>query len=231
MKTRDQLITDALRKCGALGDGETAASAQISAGASAINPLIKAWAAHGLQIWKIERVTEPMSSFVDDSALTVGVGQTIVTTNHPLKLVNAWREHTVDETVTELHIATRQRYLGNPTPTTTGTPVEVYYQPLKTTGQISLWPVPDTDWSTNGNLLLDFQVQFTETSTGSDVIDMPDHWEEALIYALAVRLAPEYGVPINERNLLKIDAKEALDLALSFSGEEGSLFIYPERRY
>jgi hypothetical protein len=229
MRTRDQLVTDALRKCGALGDGETAAAAQLAAGANAINALIKAWAAHGLQIWKMETVESLMSLMVDEDGLTVGVLQEIVTSNLPLKLISAYRYDTLSEVSVPLTIEARERFFDLPNLTSEGAPVTVYFQPLKTTGIFYAWPLPDGHWSTNGVFKLDFQVQFTNTTTGSDVLDMPDHWEEALIYNLAARLAPEYGLSINDRNVLKMEAKETLQLALDFSNEEGSIFIRPNR--
>jgi len=229
MRTRDQLVTDALRKCGALGDGETAAAAQLAAGANAINALIKAWAAHGLQIWKMETVTSLMSLMTSEVGLTVGVGQTIVTSNSPVKLISAYRYDALSEVSVDLTVESRERFFDIPNRTSEGAPVAVYFQPLKTTGTFYAWPLPDESWVTNGSFKLDFQVQFTTTTSGSDVLDMPDHWEEALIYNLAVRLAPEYGLSINDRNVLKIEAKETLQLALDFSNEEGSIFLRPNR--
>ena len=231
MKTRDQIITAALRKCGALGDTETATSGMISAGAAALVALIKARITDGLQIWKLEKVIEPFSSFTDTTPVTVGVGQTIVTTNSPLKLLGAWRRETATEITTPMDVISRQEYFRVPNPAAEGAPLQVYYQPLKTTGVLNIWPLPDATWQADGELVLDFHVKFTEVTTGTDVLDMPDHWEQAIIYELAVRLAPEYGVPINERQMLKLEADEYKKEALDFSQEEGSIYFAPDRHW
>ena len=68
---------------------------------------------------------------------------------------------------------------------------------------------------------------FEDMDSDSNDLSLPPEWTEAVIYGLAVRLAPEYGLSINERQQLKMEAKEAKDLALSFGTEEGSLYIQP----
>lgn len=230
MITRDQLISSALRKCGALGETETATSAQITAGATALNALIKAFSTDGMQLWKLETVVEPLSSFTVTTPVTVGVGQTIVTSKPPLKLHNAYRQIIADETKTELSVHTRQEWLDITNPATEGAPLAVYFQPIKTTGLLAIWPLPDATWQADGQLLLDFHVAVTETTTGTDILDFPDHWEQTIIYSLAQRLAPEYGVPIAERQLLTQDSERFRNEALSFSNEEGSVFLQPTRR-
>ena len=227
MKQRNQILKDAFRKIGALGENETLSTAQIDAGASALSSLIKAQVANGMQIWKIEQVSYALTTQTTGTA-TVGVGKDIVTTSVPLKLVGAWREY--DDIRTPLLIYTRQEFMDIPQMLSDGAPLAVYYQPMKTDGVLGIWPVPDTSWQANGNLILDFQIQFTDPVLGTDVLDFPDHWEQTIIYLLAQRLAPEYGVPINERNLLTQDSERFKIESLSFDNEEGSIFIRPTGR-
>lgn len=232
MRTRDDIITSALRKCGVLGDGETASSAMINTGAAAINPLISAMAADGMVIWKMEKLVIPFSTFTSTAPVTVGPAQTVVTTSAPLKCIGAWRQRSSDENTTPMEVITRYEHLDTPNPATTGAPIQAYFQPLKTTGLLQVWPLPDTYWQTDGDLILDVHTQFTQTTTGTDVLDFPDNWEETLIYQLAQRLAPEYGVPIQERQLLTADSERFYKKALDFSNEEGSIYMIPTmRRY
>ena len=39
-----------------------------------------------------------------------------------------------------------------------------------------------------------------------DNFDFPMQWQEAITYNLAARLAPEYGVPLGERQLIEQEA-------------------------
>ena len=45
---------------------------------------------------------------------------------------------------------------------------------------------------------------------------------------LAWRLAGEYGIPIQDRQLLQKEAMYFHDMAMSFGTEEGSLFLMPD---
>ena len=67
-------------------------------------------------------------------------------------------------------------------------------------------------------------------SAGTDDVDFPNEWYRALILNLAVDLAPKYGLGIQERDLLKEEADEALQLALNFDVEDASLYLQPEPR-
>lgn len=55
-ETRDQFIRDALGVCGILAEGETATGQQITDGARALNNMVKAWKAMGINLWCYQEV-------------------------------------------------------------------------------------------------------------------------------------------------------------------------------
>jgi hypothetical protein len=57
---------------------------------------------------------------------------------------------------------------------------------------------------------------------------IPEYWQEALIYGLAHRLSPEFGVPLADRQTLAAEAKRFLDDALEYNETEDSLFFRPD---
>jgi succinyl-CoA synthetase beta subunit len=61
-----------------------------------------------------------------------------------------------------------------------------------------------------------------------DNLDFPEYWMEAVIYGLAHRLSPEYGIPLQDRQTLAAEAKRFLDDALEYSPEDTSLFFQPD---
>jgi hypothetical protein len=65
-------------------------------------------------------------------------------------------------------------------------------------------------------------------NASTDDLDFPPYWTEAIIYGLADRLAPEYGVPLQDRQVLSQQAERFHQTALMFGQEEGSLFFQPE---
>ncbi len=84
-------------------------------------------------------------------------------------------------------------YLNLPNKNTSGTPVQFYYDPKIDFGTIFIWPAPvSTD-----NLLRFTYYRPLEVFTDSeDDPDFPNEWIEALVYNLAVRLAPRFGMPL-----------------------------------
>ncbi len=63
----------------------------------------------------------------------------------------------------------------------------------------------------------------------NDDFEFPQEWYEAIVYGLAERIAPMIGYPIPDRQLLKSEARDYLDLALSFDVEHASVkFISDE---
>ena len=94
---------------------------------------------------------------------------------------------------------------------------------------IRLWPVPEN---------VDFQLKFTHTERIQDVtsttqtIDFPQEWEDAIVLNLAVRIAVMFGKGEGDNfNELKSEANEALNNALAFDSEGGSIFLQPDERY
>ena len=230
MKTRDQLILDALEKLGAVGVNETMTANQITRAASTLTSLLKAFHSKGMPLWKLVELSFSMSLFTAGEAV-LGVGQTLVTATRPLKILSATRFDDLANTNINMNVYTRDEFLSIPSPELEAVPTHYYSQPLKDTIIVNLWPLPDTYWQTNGYLKINTHLATTTVTNGTDVLDFPDEWEEAIIYNLADRLAPTYGTPIQERALLRDQAKLALDEALSYSNEEGSIYFQPVNRW
>lgn len=230
--TRDSLISSAFRKIGALGDYETIDAHRLAAGVAAINPMVKALASKGMPIWAITEQYLPFTHWGTSSTVSIGPGATINQVVKPLKIKQVIRRDNrvpANPVDTEMSIYTYQEYENLPTKNVVGAPLHLFYQPLAYIGEISLWPRPDTYWTTHGQLYIRYQRPFQDFDSPTNWPDFPVEWHEALIYSLAARLAPEYGVPLNERAALRAEAKEFIEEALSFGTEEGSLFLFPDR--
>lgn len=231
--TRDQIITYAFRKIGALGDYETLDTVRRDAGIAALNPMIKAYAAKGMPLWAITEQYLPLTHWASSPTVTIGPGGTINQSVKPLKILQVSRRDNSVPTQpidVDLNVYTYDEYRSLSNKYAQGTPIYYFYQPQAYLGSLTLWNLPDTYWTTNGQLYIRYQRQFQDFDSSTDEPDFPVEWHEALIYNLAVRLAPEYGLSLNDRMTLKQEAKEYLDEALSNGTEEGSLYIFPEKR-
>lgn len=218
---RDQVITSALRKLAVLPSGGSATAAQISDAADALNAIVKAFQADGMPLWKITSHTFTVTSGTAD--YSIGVGQTL-NTSKPLKVLQAFYIQSGGEN-TPMNVYNRYDYNDLPRELATGTPINLYYQPGRINGTINLWPIPNDSTT---EIEIHYQSMFEDMDSASNDFDFPSEWVQALIYALAWSLAPEYGIPPTDRGILQAEAKYWHEYVLSMGGEEGSLFMQPD---
>lgn len=220
-QTRDDIIKRALRLIGALAQGETPTTDQVTEAAIALNGLVKAWQADGMPLWAISQKT-----------LTLVSGQSTytVSTPKPLKVLQAWNHNTTSNVDVPMRIITKQEYniLGNKT--STGNPIQLYYDPRRDSGDFHLFPVPSTVEQSANIIQYVCQIPFEDFDAATDNPDFPQEWYDAVTYGLATRLAPEYGLPIPDRKTLWQEMSIIKQDALNFGLEEGSIYFQVDRR-
>lgn len=227
--TRAQVISSALRKLMVLPSGGSPSSAQTSDAADAINAIVKAFHADGMPLWAITSTTFTVTD--GTSSYTIGPSKTIDVAAAPLKVIQA-RRTVSDNADVPMNVYNRYDFNNLPTLSTIeGVPVNLYYQPVLTvgvaSGVIQLWPTPDDSTTT---VTIDYQRPFDDMDATGDNFDFPAYWMQAIIYTLAWTLAPEYGIPPNDRSILQKEAMYWKQEALSYGSEEGSFYISPDHR-
>lgn len=224
--TRDQIISAAMRKCGRLAKGQSPDATDLANAQIALNSLIAELQTLGMPLWARKNLT--ITLVAGNRLYTIGEGQAI-DTPFPLKIYGAWIETINGGAMRELE-AIAYKDFRNLNTETTGTPLLYSYQPQINKGTISLWPIPtSTDVSTY-SLQITYQSPFQGFTSASETPDFPQEWQNALIYNLAVLLAPEYGVPLDDRKELKQEAKMHLDAAIEGSGEDSSIYFQRDER-
>jgi hypothetical protein len=213
---RDTVIKGALRKLSVLSSGATPTAAQVTDASEALNAMLKTFQVDGMPLWAIKKHTFTVTS--GTSSYDIGVGKTI-NTPMPLKIIQAYRNENIP-----VNIYTNYNYNQLPLANSSGTPVNLYYKPLSTYGQINLWPIPNDSTT---EITIVYQRPFEDMASATDDFDFPTYWTEAFIYGLAWRLAPEFGIPIQDRGILAKEAEYFHAQAVFFGSEEGSLFIQP----
>lgn len=218
---RDQVIKGALRKLAVIPSGGSPNTAQTNDAVEALNGLVKALHAKGMPLWKITSTT--FTTVSGTASYTIGPSQT-VNTSTPLRVIQAdYRPDGSNNTPMNVY----NRYDFNELPdTASGTPVNLYYQPLRTTGVIKLWPTP-SDSTTE--ITINYESPFEDMNSATDDFDFPSYWITALIYNLAWLLAPEFGIPPQDRSALAAEAKYWTEEALSIGTEEGSIYMQSDR--
>lgn len=219
---RDDLIAEAFDKLGMGVEGEALAAEYVTKATRTLNYMIKAWSGYGLQLWK--RTEATVTLIASTNSYSLG----LPSENKPLRILDCSRVAS-DGTSTSMTSLSRQQWDDIPNETTEGIPVNYYYEPDLTTGTLYVWLTPDTNAAADYTLKVVYISYMEDMDSAGDDFDFPVEWLEALAYGLAVRLAPTYDLPIQERYLLRKEAKDALDLVLGFDNENASLFLQPDK--
>jgi len=222
--SRDSICAAALRKIGAIALGQTASATEITNASEALNNLTAEFQTLGMPLWARKDSSITMTA---TSTYTIGVGQT---TNipFPLKILQAWTVPTAGGSVQELWPNAIDVFNRLPTSGATGIPSQYNYQPFINYGVLRVWPVPDSTTIADRTLHISYLYPFEGFTAANDTPYFPREWNNALIYGLADLLAPEYGVPLEDRSTLKREAKDHRELALDFGMENASLTFSPD---
>lgn len=218
--TRDTFIDRAYAKLGIPGEGNTLTTQQYTDGETNLNMVLQLAVTAGMPLWKrtIETVTPS-------------------TTNQVYTLDTAMKISAVyiRDVTSGVQYALREKSLYDfkfLSQGASGIPVHWTAQPVIQGYTVSIWPlVSDTTTVSQKRLDIVYQQEFDGFTSASETLDMPAYWSPAIVYKLAVMLAPEYGSPAMDRQQLKQEAKEYWDAATGYGDEDGSLFIQVEKRY
>lgn len=219
---RNQIISGALRLCGVLAEGETATTEQINNGAEALNMLVKRLMVDGMPLWAMKQYS--VTLIAGQKEYTIGIGEAINTAK-PLRVVQAFNQSITGTLDIPMRIVTRDEYnkLGNKT--TSGNPIQIFYEPLNETGKLHVFPVPDSTSASQNVITLVYQRPFEDFDSSTDTSDFPQEWLETIKYLLATRLAGEYQIPLSVRQQLINEATQLKEASLSMGTEEGSFYF------
>lgn len=217
--TRDQLIEAALRKLGVLNKGTAADATQLATGQTALNGAIARFNTLGMPLWKRTEEGVPLVLTTATYTLTGAV-----------KVTEVYLRNTNSSVQYKLQL--KSEYDMNSLPySSTGVPVSWSFTPnLAEGGTLRIWPIPDSSAVSNYSLRVIKQDEFDTFTSSGETPDFPAYWTDALIYATAVALAPEYGIPLNDRKMLQQEMTMYLSQAQNYGDEDGSLFFAPEVR-
>lgn len=226
--SRDSLIARALRITGVLSQGETATATQVTEASEALNGLTKALIADGMPLWGIKESSFSMTASTRN--YRIGLSQT-VNIPKPLKILRGFIRQTANTTDQPVTLITRDEYDRLTSKTATGVPVQMFYDPQLSYGDLYLYPAPNATIASNYTMHIVYQRPFEDFDAAGDEPDFPQEWYDALAYLLADRLAPEYGVSMEHRMDIQKRAMQYKAEALSFGTERGSFYFQVDRRY
>ena len=119
----------------------------------------------------------------------------------------------------------RDEYFNQVNKLSRGTVVNSYYSPQLGNGRMYVWQTAD---SVNNLLRFTFERPMDIITLGTDELDFPEEWLEAIIYNLAFRLADDYNTPLPKADRIGQKANQFLDDLLGWDEEMESLNLQPD---
>lgn len=177
------LIDPALRKVGA----STPQDAERTNALSALNAMLNSWSAQRLLVFSVTRESFPL--VVNTGSYTIGTGGAF-STARPNRIVDAYiRDSSSDFRLTIRNLKNFNDILVK---TDNGRPTKLYYLNEYPLGKILFDQEPDKIYT----VFLDSWKPLSTITTINTEVSLPPEYEEALIYNLAVRLAPEHDASL-----------------------------------
>lgn len=204
MGTARDLIKNSLRLIGALSTGETPSADEAQDGLLALNNLIDSWSNEKLIIHQFVR--EEFTLTPGTQSYTLGASGVFVT-SRPIKIESASLEiqgsipYEVPMEIIDYDEWSRisDKALQSSIPT------KLYVEGSFPNSTIYLWPVP----STAEKVVLYSRKPLASLATIDSQILLPPGYQRALVYNLAIEIAPEYGKePLSTVVMIAQEAKE-----------------------
>jgi hypothetical protein len=183
MTTARNIIVKAMQKIGVLIKQEQPADDEANDALQALNQMIESWANDSACI--VSRAWETFTLTGGVGTYTMGVGGTFNTVR-PIRILSSYvRIGTVDQGV---GIISDEAYNSISFKPLTGVPQYLNYDNAFPTDNVRIYPVPSTDYP----LFILSEKPIASFATLDTDIALPAGWERALVYNLAMELAPEY---------------------------------------
>lgn len=213
--TSRQIISRAMRVIRVIPLGEDPTASEANDAIDALNLLLKTWGANK-HLWLYAEGSQVLTATTQSYALTGVMRVTSVRS----------RTGGIDLPLIEL---SKSDYFDLPTKSATGTPVNWYFDPLRSSKTLYIWPTASTGVAAATTLKYTYTRFIEDVDALDNEADVPQEWLEALTYSLSDRLAFTYGatpVPATDRRYATMG--EQLVAMISVSDEEpGSLYLQP----
>lgn len=183
LRTRDDIIEDAIGELGALDIGESPTTEEITYAARKLNDLVQALRKDRIFLHTVDL----------QNTTTIASTATIETEPATVRILEAWLR--IDSADIPLDIYDRDSYDVLTNKSIEGLPTALYVDFDADEPTIYMYPVPDDAYT----LYYRRVRELTDFSLSTDNPDFPETTARMLIKGLARDLAPRYRVPLQER--------------------------------
>lgn len=198
--TVNELIRKSMLLIGAISTGETPSADESADGLSSLNEILETWSTEGLQIFTTVR--EAFSFIANQAAYTMGSGGGWNTTR-PMFIDEVRVNDTSANVESNCDIINVKQWADIVQKSTASTiPRMVYIEQSAAYQTLNFYPKP----SGTNQAIIYSRKPLTAFTSINDVISLPQGYQRALRYALALELSVEYGKTPSE--LVFATAKE-----------------------
>lgn len=189
--TAQRICTRALRIIGAIGIAETVPGDEIGAAKEGLDTLLDGWRTESLLVYVTEREIFDLVS--GQQRYTIGPGANFN------RQTPAWLKQASVLSLTNpampqelpIDVLTLTQWQNVPVKNVTSTlPTQVYYDQLSPIGNLDYFPIPNQVPLKTVLYCMTSMGDFADLTT---VYDIPRGYARALVYNLAIELAPEYA--------------------------------------
>lgn len=167
-------------------------------------------------------ITTGLAGAASDNAVVYAY---TTTANRPMKVLNQVLRDKDGRDIPIFRKA-REDYVSLPDKTSDGSPINIYYDPQVSAGQLYVWPETS---DTTDYLVLWVQRTLEDFDASTDDADFPQEWYLALAWNLAEYSKTKFGVPAQLSSTIRKNASALLASAGSFDTED-YILIQPDNQ-
>lgn len=142
----------------------------------------------------------------------------------PLRIINAYNYDFSSETSQQMTLVSSTDHFDLGNASVESYPFQYAYSLQLTNGIFRFYPRFQDG---NRIVVIYFQRPFDDFDASADEPDFPQEWYFPLGWMLSWAIAPQYGIPLNERKMFLQEAMMLKEQVLSFGMEEGSVRFEP----
>lgn len=201
MTTPVELINLALKQAGVLGVGQSATAEDTQDAFKLMNMMLGQWQAKRLMVYHLVGLSKVCTG---QQSYTIGPGGDFNIATRPDRIPSAFVRQTTQAEPNQVDyplqvIKAREDYDRIALKQQGAMPQALFYDSGYPLGTLYPWSIPDGQYELHVSVLDVFQTFLTV----ADVIDLPAQYEEAIMYNLAGRLRPLYGLQ-PDQSILKL---------------------------
>jgi len=176
---------------------------------------------HLTTIASISSTTIGLTAAIDDDAASGNNVYVYQTKASFFKKVFSAETLSDDDIATPMDVVAYSDYEDLSQKASTGQPTMASWQPNLTSGTLFVWPTGGASGINKIELTVDRTIE--DFDAASNDMDFPIEWGNVLVWLLAADLASDYGLTLQDRQWLRVEAERKKERALQYGQDQGSV--------